>query len=634
MATNPLLILHSPNNVTKDGLDDRINNEIVNVIMPIDIFSIRLESSNTTGIRYWKPTKQKTFIWGGYQYSIETIHLTNQITSAFNRNDDLPLSLQGSQFRHSNSSIEPIIPQATLLLKCQQLRLMKSSQPINPKVSAKNLIIHIPVVSSNHSNLNQSGLPILEYSPGTNNDLFQQMNPSSGTSSEFELDLTFLQYRNRTYPRFFVIQSRIPEDTVNVYLNGLLKIQGTQPQITSSQFQEMFSRKGLMRPDGQDGTTKKEPAGNVILRGTPSQHIEPIYYATLKNFEVRPNLSQGIPGKIVTEDGTVIQGNVLKSIESSLNPKESPPENIGKEIYLMFLYLTLIIFGLFVFYNGLPYIWSFKNYSPIITYIVFGIILVLGFTGLILGYNLYKISKGNDNYMYQNLLMGLYIGFIGTHYSSQFSNGFSNVVPPNQFFIKEEFEKEMTLIFEEFIQKLNNQENPVLPLLTKTEFRNTFFVPYLKDRPTIFRNFSGEQWDILKKHLVYETPEEGSSILKSLQAYVLKDLPTESPENIQNYLLYLNTTNLEKFSFEGQEGELEVETNIGLIILNVLILLVEVYLLIQTILQIVTSVNRLTPNIREEDRPNEIWNIIINSVFALIVMVLFGVHIYRWTSIK
>jgi hypothetical protein len=130
---------------------------------------------------------------------------------------------------------------------------------------------------------------------------------------------------------------------------------------------------------------------------------------------------------------------------------------------------------------------------------------------------------------------------------------------------------------------------------------------------------------------VYETPEGGSSIIQSLQAYVLKDLPTESSEDV---LSNLNLDSLEKFSFEGQEGELEVETNIGLIILNVLILLVEVYLLIQTILQIVTSVNRLTPNLREEDYSNVIWNIIINSVFTLIVLVMFGVHIYNWASRK
>jgi hypothetical protein len=662
-STNPLVIFHFPTSKTTDGLDDRIHLENVNVKLPANIFPVTLTNQNTTGIKFWRPSKNKNLFWGGFQYSIESISLTNQITVAFNRNNDIPLSLQGSTNRHSNDTIEPLIPQAILLLRCKQLRQIDSQEGIQPRVTSEFLNIHIPIVSSNHSELRNTGIRIIDYSPGVDNHLFEQMNPLPGNEAlnTFELDLTFLQFRKGVYQKFYIIKTSNTD--VNIYMNSIVKvfvpntsststrnIMNLYPFILSSDFQTNLQSRVLIRPS-------ESPSGKIIIR---NNKIEPILYATLQNFQMKTSFSTGIPAVLFDKDGNHIKNNHLINSQNrgniGIQTTQQPQENIARKIITMFFFISVIIIALLIFYKIIPFLWSLKNFSPIIMYILLVLTFIILFAILFFGYNFYNLFYNIQNGAYQTMVMMIYIVFIGGFVLPSFTNGFSNMKSPSQFMnetlLKETIQKDFQKTLSNLGINLDNlnianlPSLPSLPLLQETEFKNQFIDTYFNGNPlkmNLFTNFSSSDWEVFKKHLAYQVPsgedETSSSFVKSLQAFVLKDLPNSSSgssndltSNLNNYFKNIQDK-IHKYDIllESNESESEskigIESNIGMYVLNGLIYIIEFYLLYEIGKQLYLSFNELTPDISDENYSNQIWNIIMNCIFGIMVLIILLFHL-------
>jgi hypothetical protein len=620
-STNPLVIFHFPTSKTNDGLNDKMNTLDLKVRLPANVFNIKKMTQTTTGIQYWTPSRQKKFLWGGFQYSIESISLTNQITVAFNRNDDLPTSLEGSTNRHSNNTIEPLIPQATLILRCRKLREIDNAEKEPKADSTSYLNIHIPVVSSTHPQLGTSGIRTIDYSPGFDNNLFEQMNPPPGNTilQSFDLDLTFLQYRKGVYPNMFII--KMSDTDTNAYMNRVLRISGSSslyPIITSSQFSASTSQylsRILQKPD-------KNPAATINIMKNGTFHKEPIYYSTFSEFQSQLYTGTGIPAQLRDKNNKIVSNSVINRILSENEKSYDTSKNTIKDMFLMGLYIILTVIILFIAYNGFPYLWSsLKGYNSYLLYGLYIGIFLIFLVILFLLYRLYKFFYGKDNQFYENFMMFLYLLFVGTHYYQPFSNGFSNILLPTGLPKIDRFKENIETIYNDM---------KILPLPQETEFKQQIIDTLFNgqsSKVSIYKSMTSENWELFKKHLAFD--DDGT-----LKAYVLKDLP--EGQTLEQFFQQNNINdNIKPFKIETGEGEVEVEveelkveTNLGIILLNVSILLIELYLLIEMIIQIYFSVGKLGGK-DEQENTNQVWNIIINTFFMICIFILWIIQFYR-----
>jgi F0F1-type ATP synthase assembly protein I len=621
------VIFHYPTDNQSTVLNDKLNTETVNTKLPSNPFTLRLRS-NIAGEKYWRPVNTKNFIWGGYLYSIESITLTNQITSAFNRNDDLPADISPSK-KHPNDTIEPLIPQASLIIQSRRQRLLEKKESINSKVSSTFLKIHIPIVSStdSQSNLRDSSLNTISYPNNTN--LFLQMNTTdkiAGMSQyDFDLNLRFLgRDTNGNYPYFFIYKSSDTE--INIYMTEILIIQGS-----GSTSYPLINTQTLTSDPIKNRIRKRNNEGKLLKSNNQGETTtEPIFFASLTDLGTTINLQNKLPAGIVNKDGKPLSNTVLKSVNRAIadeqNGNTSQTSNTGKNILIIFSLLVLIIGGFFIGYLILPFLWKKKNSSPIIFYTL-SVIVILGmYTGLVFGYRVFKQFTlfGNDNFVHQNITMFLYIIFI-LFYRHQL---LSNIIPPYQFQSKKLDEFKDSIV--DLYNSTKTQAPGVFPLLTKTQFQQTIIDRYFGGIPynlTLFKSLPKDVSQTLKKHLVYQPDNNDntgffSNLVKDLHVYLLKDEVLEK-RNTNDFDI---KNQIESLKIENENNDISVETNIGIWGLNIALILAELYLLFEIVIQIWGSFNQLNLNISDEVKNSNTANIIWNLIFGSILLIIMIFH--------
>jgi hypothetical protein len=219
-------------------------------------------------------------------------------------------------------------------------------------------------------------------------------------------------------------------------------------------------------------------------------------------------------------------------------------------------------------------------------------------------------------------MMFLYLLFVGTHYYQPVSNGFSNILSPIGIPNLNDVDESNTVIggFKETIEEIY-YKNKILPLLQETEFKQKIIDTLFNgqsSKVSIYKSMTSENWELFKRHLAFD-----ENII--LKAFVLDDLPEGQP--IEDF--YSDIQVKIKSLAKENGGDLEIETNLGIILLNISILLIELYLLFEIVIQIYFSVGKLGGK-DEKENTNQVWNIIINSFFALCIFILWIIQLYRW----
>jgi hypothetical protein len=514
------------------------------------------------------------------------------------------------------------------------------------------------MISSATPEIASTGIPIIEYSPGfTTNDLFSQMSPTSSTS--FPIDLTFLQNRNGSYPGMFIVKqtSSSPSEFKNVYgevyLNGFVRV------FRTGYHQSFPVKTSTSLAEGRIILNKTSP-GQVLI--PPRGIQETILYASLSTFQKRFTTSDGVPVNLLGKDGKPIQPDVLKKIQLVLDGKNTQDSNSNSKstphvsILNGGLFITMVVFGLLLSYTALPYLWSLSGYQPVLGSILFGVFVLLMFVGFGAGYLLYSWFIGGESIIFKNLILGFFVFFVVIQRIKKTSSGFTNVMSPTEFplmseqgsdidplkifskdsKILETFHKNITALLENSpvdISKIQSQLQSLPVLRTKSQFTEEFYTPLLSQGNTIFQNIKPESWEGLRKHLGRVVGSESSSTdyFSHLEAFVYPDIPKDlTTDNLKTWVDTLKPEQF-KMNVNSEEQILKLESMGGMIVLNGIILLLEVGLLVVCVYEILSSMGIFKLE-DDEKKTRSLGNMIVNSIFALILVGLIVGHIWRMLS--